>query len=108
MEYRLLVRAIAFWPTAAVGEADHVSSMSASGDHSSEPKGASAGEKTLLHGTKSQKLRRAVVKNFLNPANFETTYVLILIKEFSEIFYYLIIQRSYNTLVPREMLVPPQ
>ena len=47
-------------------------------------------------------------RDFLNPADFETTYVLILIKEFSEIFYYLIIQRSYNTLVPREMLVPPQ
>ena len=66
------------------------------------------GHKTLLHGKKSQKVRRAVVKNFLNPANFGTIYVLILMKEFSEIFYYLIIQRSYNTLVPREMLLPPQ
>ena len=67
----------------------------------------SAGQRTLTV-RKAKKPRRAVVKNFLNPANFETTYVPVLIKEFSEIFYYLIIQRSYNTLVPREMLVPPQ
>ena len=40
----------AFSPTTAVGEADIVSCVSASGCHSSGPKGASPGQKALLHG----------------------------------------------------------
>ena len=40
----------AFWPTAVAGEADSVSSVSASACHSSGPKGVSPGQKALLHG----------------------------------------------------------
>ena len=39
LEQRLLARANAFWHTAAVGEADSVSSVSASACQSSGPKG---------------------------------------------------------------------
>ena len=43
------------WPTAVAGEADSVSSVSASACHSSGPKGVSPGQKALLHGTFYQK-----------------------------------------------------
>ena len=41
----------AYWPTAVVGEADSVNSVSASACHIGEPKGVSPGQKALLHGT---------------------------------------------------------
>ena len=41
----------AFWPTAVVGEADSVNSVSASACHIGGPKGVSPGQKALLHGT---------------------------------------------------------
>ena len=40
----------AFWPTAVVGEADSVNSVSASACHIGGPKGVSPGQKALLHG----------------------------------------------------------
>ena len=40
-----------FWPTAVVGEADSVNSVSASACHIGGPKGVSPGQKALLHGT---------------------------------------------------------
>ena len=40
-----------FWPTAVVGEADIVKSVSASACHIGESKGVSPGQKALLHGT---------------------------------------------------------
>ena len=40
----------AFWPTAVVGEADNVNSVSASACHIGGPKGVSPGQKALLHG----------------------------------------------------------
>ena len=41
----------AFWPTAVIGEADSVNSVSASACHIGGPKGISPGQKALLHGT---------------------------------------------------------
>ena len=46
-----MARANAFWPTAVVGEADSVNSVSASACHIGGPKGVSPGQKALLHGT---------------------------------------------------------
>ena len=46
-----MARANAFWPTAVVGEADIVNSVSASACHIGGPKGVSPGQKTLLHGS---------------------------------------------------------
>ena len=43
-----------------------------------------------------------MLKTFKNPANFETTYVPLLIEEFSEIFYYLILQRSQHACAQRD------
>ena len=40
----------AFWPTAVVGEADSVNSVSASACHIGGLKGVSPGQKALLHG----------------------------------------------------------
>ena len=40
----------AFWPTAAVDEADSVNSVSASACHIGGPKGVGPGQKALLHG----------------------------------------------------------
>ena len=45
-----MARANAFWPTAVVGEADSVNSVSASACHIGGPKGVSPGQKALLHG----------------------------------------------------------
>ena len=45
-----MARANAFWPTAVVGEADSVNSVSASACHIGGPKGVSPGQKVLLHG----------------------------------------------------------
>ena len=42
----------AFWPTAVVGEADSVNSVSASACHIGGPKGVSPGQKALFHGNK--------------------------------------------------------
>ena len=39
-----------FWPTAVVGEADSVNSVSASACHIGGPKGVSPGQKALLRG----------------------------------------------------------
>ena len=47
-----MARANAFWPTAVVGEADSVNSVSASACHIGGPKGVSPGQKALLHGNK--------------------------------------------------------
>ena len=40
----------AFWPTAVVGEAESVNSVSASACQIGGPKGVSPGQKALLHG----------------------------------------------------------
>ena len=48
-----MARANAFWPTAVVGEADSVNSVSASACHIGGPKGINPGQKALLHGSKS-------------------------------------------------------
>ena len=48
-----MARANPFWPTAVVGEADSVNSVSASACHIGGPKGVSPGQKALLHGTLS-------------------------------------------------------
>ena len=45
-----MARANVFWPTAVVGEADSVNSVSASACHIGGPKGVSPGQKALLHG----------------------------------------------------------
>ena len=46
-----MARANAFWPTAVLGEADSVNSVSASACHiGGGPKGVSPGQKALLHG----------------------------------------------------------
>ena len=45
-----MARVNAFWPTAEVGEADHVNSVSASACHIGGPKGVSPGQKALLQG----------------------------------------------------------
>ena len=57
-----MARANAFWPTAAVGEADSVISVSASACHIGGPKGVSPGQKPLLHGTNYVK-NKYVVRN---------------------------------------------
>ena len=46
-----MARANAFWPTAVVGEADSVNSVSASACHIGGQKGFNPGQKELLHGT---------------------------------------------------------
>ena len=46
-----MARANAFWPTAVVGEADSVNSVSASACHIGGPKGVRPGQKALLHGS---------------------------------------------------------
>ena len=46
-----MASADAFWPTAVVGEADSVNSVSASACHIGGPKGVSPGQKALLHGS---------------------------------------------------------
>ena len=48
-----MARANAFWPTAVVGEADSVNSVSASACHIGGPKGVSPGQKALFHGTQT-------------------------------------------------------
>ena len=45
-----MARANAFWPTAVVGEADSVSSVSASACHIGGPMGVSPGELALVYG----------------------------------------------------------
>ena len=51
-----MARANAFWPTAVVGEADSVNSVSASACHIGGPKGVSPGQKALLHGISLSKM----------------------------------------------------
>ena len=48
-----MARANAFWPTAVVGEADNVNSVSASACHIGGPKEVSPGQKALLHGSRN-------------------------------------------------------
>ena len=52
-----MARANAFWPTAVVGEADSVNSVSASACHIGGPKGVRPGQKALLYGTANFKFR---------------------------------------------------
>ena len=57
VEQRLLARANTFWPTAVVGEADSVNSVSASACHIGGPKRVSPGQKASLHGISVSKKR---------------------------------------------------
>ena len=55
----------AFWPTAVVGEADSVNSVSASACHIGGPKGVSPGQKPLLHGNVNVRTYSGLTARFL-------------------------------------------
>ena len=75
-----MARANAFWPTAVVGEADSVNSVSASACHIGGPKGVSPGQKALLHGSKfegvSGKLNLLTKTRFAKAGQFAKTCFL--------------------------------